>query len=243
MAITNALSASSVDPSVMAKGIVDAERVPTIKRLDAKQADYSVKLSSLEQYKSYVADMQSKIPKFTDTSSVEDKIKSVQTFVDSYNKGIAGINTMSAYNPTTRTGGPLQGEGVTRSSTNQIKRETQFSEFGINVQRDGTLKIDDTKLKQTLNNTDATAKFTTSLKEFDSTLTSVLKDKGSLANKITSTTNSMNSIIAEKTKVNDRLATKEEQYYKQFTALNNLMNNFQATSNMLTQQFASLSKS
>ena len=87
-------------------------------------------------------------------------VKSAITqFVASYNAYIGTVNQLTAYNPSTRVAGELNGDGVTRSITSNIQRIlgnpvagansniTILAEIGITTDpEDGRFKIDDSVL-------------------------------------------------------------------------------------------------
>jgi flagellar hook-associated protein 2 len=232
---------SGIDPSALAKSVADAERIPTIKRLDARQADYTVELSALGQYRSYLSDMKSKVPSWTDSTTAEDQTKSVEAFVAAYNKDIVGIAGLSSYNSSTKISGALQGDSLIRRTTNQVRQLAQFSEFGVSTQRDGTLSIDSTKLTAALASADSRDALANKFKDFSTAIDGMVKDRSALSTKINGVNSSIAAIDQEKAKVNERILRKENQYFEQFTKLNNLAASFQSTSQFLTQQFKSLS--
>lgn len=91
-----------------------------------------------------------------DTAAIET---SVNTFVKSYNELQGTIKNLTAYNPTTKIGGPLLGDATTRSIEAELRRtfSTQpeglteglvnLTQIGLTFQKDGTLGLDSSKLK------------------------------------------------------------------------------------------------
>lgn len=106
-----------------------------------------------------------------DTSSVQSAISGV---VNSYNTLSKAISSLTAYDPTTKTGGPLIGDSAAETIqyqirqllTNPIKGSsgtiTTLGQVGITFQDDGTLSLDSTKLSDAITNhfSDLTSLFT-----------------------------------------------------------------------------------
>jgi flagellar hook-associated protein 2 len=92
-----------------------------------------------------------------DTNAVE---KNVNAFVKSYNDLTATLKSLTAYNPTTKTGGPLVGDSTVRTVQTALQKMfssppaglegplTQLSQIGVSFQKDGTLAVDSTKLQK-----------------------------------------------------------------------------------------------
>lgn len=84
---------------------------------------------------------------------------SVGAFVKAYNDLNTQINSLSGYNPDTKSGGPLLGDSTIRNLQASIRRQlsgsitglegtslTNLSQIGISFQKDGTLTLDNSKL-------------------------------------------------------------------------------------------------
>jgi flagellar hook-associated protein 2 len=96
-----------------------------------------------------------------DTGSVKN---SINAFVKAYNDLNSTISKMTAYNADTKTGGPLQGDSSVRSIQTQLRRQlsttveglggdmTNLSEVGISFDKDGSLKVDSSKLSDAMTN-------------------------------------------------------------------------------------------
>jgi len=95
------------------------------------------------------------------TNSVQT---SVQGFVKAYNDLSATLKKMTAYDPATKKGGPLQGDATVQGIQNRLRSLlnttitglggslTSLSQFGISFQIDGSLALDSTKLTTALTN-------------------------------------------------------------------------------------------
>lgn len=93
-----------------------------------------------------------------------DKIKtSVNAFVKAFNDLNTTIRSLTKYDEGSKTGGPLLGDGTTRSITTQIRNVltgaigssgtlTTLSQIGVSFQRDGTLAVDSAKLDASITN-------------------------------------------------------------------------------------------
>lgn len=203
----------------------------------------------------------------SDTGSLSTLL---QSFVSSYNSLQSGISSMTAYNATTKTGGPLQGDATVRSIQTQLRGMlgqkfgatgnsiSTLSDLGISFQKDGTLKLDSTKLSSAVSNHldevksflgsyDKTANTTTpdSAKtglsyKLDQLTASMLGTSGLIQNKIDGLNRSVKTIDAQITREQTRLSQVEALYRKQFTALDTSIASMKSLSNSLTSQLASL---
>ncbi|MQA42581.1 flagellar filament capping protein FliD [Rugamonas aquatica] len=95
-----------------------------------------------------------------DTSSLTS---SVNSFVKAYNDLSGQITALGAYNPDTKTGGPLLGDSTLRNLQASIRRQlsssitglqgtslTNLSQIGISFQKDGSLTLDSSKLQKAI---------------------------------------------------------------------------------------------
>ncbi len=91
----------------------------------------------------------------TDASSIKE---AVSGFVEAFNSLNKTIRDLTAYDPTTKRAGALQGDSSALSALSQIRRtlaqslsgsmeRTSLSQIGVTFQRDGTLSLDDKKLE------------------------------------------------------------------------------------------------
>lgn len=88
---------------------------------------------------------------------------SVSAFVKAYNDLNTTVRKLTSYDDTSKTGGPLLGDGTTNSIVSQVRNIitgaigssgtlTTLSSVGVAFQRDGTLALDSTKLEDGINN-------------------------------------------------------------------------------------------
>lgn len=86
----------------------------------------------------------------------------ITAFVTAYNSVNSTISSVTAYNPSTKTGGALLGNATVQSVQNQIRNVmtnsvaglggglTNLAQLGITFQKDGSLAVDSTKLQAAL---------------------------------------------------------------------------------------------
>lgn len=116
-----------------------------------------------------------------DAASVQS---SVQNFVSAYNTMHGALNSLTAYDSTTKTGGPLVGDYTAMSVETKLSGIlvaavpglsstagiTTLAQLGISLNKDGTLSLDNTKLQSAIssNLSDVAAMFATVGKATDS---------------------------------------------------------------------------
>lgn len=183
------------------------------------------------------------------TSSITSALNA---FVTAYNSAASSMKSMGAYNATTKVAGALQGDAVLRSAQAQVSRlvtakygsgDVQtLSDLGISLQKDGTLKLDSTKLNKAIEAdfsavTDMVAAVGTG---FKTGLNSLIDSTGS----VTSASESANRMVKELQKrqaaMQDRLDKIEERYIKQFSALDTMIAGFNQTSSSLASMLSAL---
>ncbi|WP_026223852.1 flagellar filament capping protein FliD [Methylosarcina fibrata] len=190
-----------------------------------------------------------------DTETVKT---SIDNFVKAFNDLKQTISNMTAYDPTTKTGGPLVGDAGARSVLNQIRGVltgsvadagslSLLSDIGVSFQKDGTLSLDNSKLQKAIDgNFPDVAKLFTSTNGFATQLNSLTGDMLATDGLITSRTDGLNNSIQNLKKREDnmqaRLDSIEERYRAQFIALDQALSSMQNTSAYLTQQLSALAK-
>lgn len=193
-----------------------------------------------------------------DASGVTAKL---EAFVKSYNDLISNVKSMTAYNPTTKTGGTLTGDSTVRSTINQVRDVFSSSvteatgvyktlaDIGISMQRDGTLKLDTTKLQTALAaDTDGVASVfaagTTGVAQrLDKVLTNILGSDGPLASRTDSLNRQIKDISGQRDALDLRMTALEKRYLTQFSAMDQLVSQLNNTGSYLTSQLAGLSSS
>jgi flagellar hook-associated protein 2 len=117
-----------------------------------------------------------------------------------------------------------------------------LSDIGVSIERDGTLKLDTTKLNKA---TTADYAGVTSLvsiigSEFKSKMEGLVGTSGNIAAATESANRTIRSLSSRELALQDRLVQIEARYRKQFSSLDNLIASMNKTSSYLTQQLASL---
>lgn len=185
----------------------------------------------------------------------------IESFVKAYNSAVDYLKSSSAYNSTTRTGGPLNAEGTVRSIRSELSALAStmvsgitggvdtLSSIGITMQVSGSLSIDSTKLQAALADPgkDLTALFgQTSVGnegialKFKNSVTSILAADGLLAGR----TDGISTAIKDIGTARDSLLTKldkiEARYRAKFAALDGLAASMSRTSQYLSSQIAAM---
>ncbi len=181
----------------------------------------------------------------------------VRDFVDSYNALISNFDSLSNYDAESNLGGPLLGDATVRGIRDQIRRELSvgvtdpaalfgdLSDLGVETQLDGTLKINDERLSEVLEQDfgrfgeifSASDGFAVRL--FDLT-DGFLKSDGILDARTQGLESQIEGLNEERVSLNERLASLETRLLRQFNALDSLLAQLNSTSNFLTQQLANL---
>ncbi|WP_019141157.1 flagellar filament capping protein FliD [Noviherbaspirillum massiliense] len=190
-----------------------------------------------------------------DTATVKS---SIESFVKAYNDLSGKIKTMTAYDPTTKTGGALQGDSGAKSVLTQIRGALGeavddagslrlLSDIGVTFQKDGTLAIDDKKLQKAMDGKfDDIAKLFSSSTGYATRLIKLADDMLGEKGIITTRTDGLNASIKNLTDREDdmqaRLDAVEKRYRAQFTALDAALASMQNTSAYLSQQLAAIAK-
>ena len=189
-----------------------------------------------------------------DTAAVK---KSIEGFVSSYNTLITTLNDLTAYNPEANTAGLLQGDSATRTVANRIRQEMgtivgglgveldSLAELGITTIDKGKLKIDAAKLNSVLDTDFANiAGVFTGEKGYATRLNTVIGNitagGGILANRTDGLKKQVERIADQRVALNIRVAAIEARYKAQFSALDTLLGQLNATGTFLTQQLDNL---
>lgn len=160
---------------------------------------------------------------------------------------------LGAYNAETKVAGALQGDGTLRGAQNQVRNLLQskaggssvyqtLSNIGVSIEKDGTLKLDSTKLNKAIESDYAGV--TNLVSSVGTTFKTSLESLVGTSGNITAATDSANRMIKDLGKrqsaLADRLTQVEARYRKQFSSLDTLIAGMNKTSSYLNQQLASL---
>lgn len=192
--------------------------------------------------------------------------KAVQGFVDAYNGLSTLLSTDLKYDSSTKVAGPLQADSAAVSLQRQLRNIvggsssasstfTTLSQVGLEVQTDGTLKLNSTKLTNALTSnpselkklftnvdmaTPANNGIANRLRSFGDT---VLGTSGLLTSRIAGLNTKLTSNQTDQDKLNNRLDATKARLQAQYTALDAKMASIGTLSTYITQQIANWNKS
>jgi flagellar hook-associated protein 2 len=166
------------------------------------------------------------------------------------------MSSLSSYNAQTKQAGQLFGDATLRGVQNQIRQVlanpvqgvtgvSTLAEIGIKTNKSGMLELDSTKLDSVIaSNFEAVSQLFASgnglATRFDNVLTNYLSFDGALSSRVDGVNKQIGDINDQRDKLNLRLTAIEARYRKQFTAMDALLGQLQATGSYLTQQLANL---
>lgn len=203
------------------------------------------------------------------TVSVTRNTDSVKTqitnFVASYNALSSFLSSATQYDASTKKSALLQGDATTTGLQNQLrsmisqsgKASTAFgslSDLGLEFQKDGRLKINDTKLSAGLAKLPELTKAMSNVdladpsnngfaKKLTSWADGLLSTDGTLPGKTKSIQSQINANTKDQAKLSDRISGIEARIRAQYTALDTTMANANALSKYVTQQITTWNKS
>ncbi len=195
-----------------------------------------------------------------DTETIK---KSLTTFADSYNSLVKLMREQTAYDATTKTAGVLQGDRMAVGLLNKMRSLvggssgagttfTRLADVGLEPQRDGTLKVDNTKLDSALGRLDdlktffsrdeegtASDGFGTMLRQFADLQ---MGSDGPLTTRTDSMRERIDGLKQRSTAMEDRLTQTEKRLRAQYTKLDSNMAALNGLQSYITQQVANWNK-
>jgi len=188
-----------------------------------------------------------------DKASIRTNVKNL---VESYNALSNALKEMTKYDPATKTAGSLQGDGTAVGLQAALRRMMsglgppessfkRFSDIGVEFQADGTLKVNDTKLNQALDNLDELKTFFTAagadgangmavrLKNFTQ---GMLDAGGTLNTKNQSLQSAIDRNNKEQDRVTDRTERMEARLLAQYSRLDAQLGKLTALNDYVAQQ-------
>jgi len=188
------------------------------------------------------------------TQDVSSISASIQDLVNALNTSIDNLNSLTAFNTTTETGGTLSGESTVRSLAAALRTAlyptdgTSMAKVGIQIDRDGhfTFDADAFATAYAADPAGTQAMFTTSGNGFASRVAKVATTASdAYTGTLTSAINSHNDSIS---RLNDsidawdiRLDLQRTSLTAQFTAMETAMSTLQSQSSWLSSQISQLS--
>lgn len=177
----------------------------------------------------------------------------INAFIKAYNDATKSMKDLGLYNTESKQAGALQGDATLRSAQTQVRSLTQskaggssayqmLSDIGVAVQKDGTLKLDTTKLNKAIETDfEGVGKLVSSVgTAFKTSLEGLVGTTGNIAAATDSTNATIKNLVKSQAALSERLTKIEARYRKQFTALDTLLSSMNKTSSFLTQQLANL---
>lgn len=185
---------------------------------------------------------------------------SVKELVDAVNASLAQMDKLTAYDPVTKTSGPLAGESTLRGVANQLLNSiypsdgSSMAEFGIQVDRYGRIVFDQAAFTERYAEDPGTtaAAFTNAsgggVAGFASRLATVTdnasnKYTGTVTSRITGQSTQITRINASIEDWDRRLALRRDTLTRQFTALETALSRMNSQSSWLSNQLSSLETS
>ncbi len=196
-----------------------------------------------------------------DTATAKTALKNL---VESYNALSGALTTMTAYDKDTKAAGTLQGDSTAVNLQSALRRLlsgpggeggefTSLSQMGIAFQKDGTLKIDDTKLDKALKDPESMSKFFTTdvadasqdgfavrLKDFTS---GMLATGGTFSTKDETLKNALKRNTADQERQTARVTAYEARVRAQYSRLDTQMASLKALDTYVAQQVTTWNKS
>lgn len=175
--------------------------------------------------------------------------------VNTYNSFVGIYQNLTKYDATSGTAGAMIGDATLNGINSTLSRlvggtanGSSLSSLGISLQVDGTLKLDNDKLKTALADGGKQAAslfggsdgFATKL---NTQLDQWVGSNGVLASRTDSISQQLTALKAQQSTLDTRMQDLTARYQAQFTALDTLMSKLNSTSSYLQQQFDALTNS
>jgi flagellar hook-associated protein 2 len=191
-----------------------------------------------------------------DTSAVANRIS---TFVQQFNSLASTMGGLRSYEPSTKVAGPLLGDAMLRGIEGDIRSRLtdrvgglsgnyqSLASIGITTNKNGTLALDDVKLKAALAaDYDGVAAIFGSADGVATKLKAAVDGRLTAGAELDVRSKRLNeqSVTLQKqtAELETRMASVQQRYLKQFNSLDSLLSQLQNTSSFLTQQLANISK-
>lgn len=183
--------------------------------------------------------------------------KNVTAFVEGYNKLVSALRSLTKFDADKNEAGPLNGDATVRNISSQLQRELglrapgaaagfqTLAEIGITTERDGTLKVDSSKLDKAFDHDyDQIGQLFAGENglavRLDGMFKELLDSDGALEARISGMQDRSKDIAKDRERLELRLEQTERRYRAQFTALDMLLAQLQSSSDFLSQQLKNL---
>lgn len=197
----------------------------------------------------------------SDRSAVSAAIK---TFADAYNELTRFLSEQTRFDAGSNTGGPLQGDsavtglqsrlrGPLNASSGASQVFARLSDAGVELQRDGTLKINQSKLdgatdkleelqKAFTNNDVANPANNGFARRYAELATQVLAVDGSLSTRTAGLRKLIDKNTDSQTRLNDRVERFQQRLVQQYTAMDATVARLNSLQSYVSQQIAALNR-
>ncbi|HEY7097321.1 MAG TPA: flagellar filament capping protein FliD [Terriglobales bacterium] len=189
---------------------------------------------------------------------IEQAKNAVNAFASAYNAVISAINAQYAVDPNTNTAGALASDDTLRSIQSTILSNVTYSikgnngitglaSIGVNMNDDGTLEVDDSKLSDILNNHFVDfqnffqAADTGYANQFSSALQSLTDSTdGMISLDLTGMKNTQAMLQQQITDLEDRLAVQQVQLIDEYSRIDTALRTYPTLLQQVTSQLASI---
>lgn len=189
-----------------------------------------------------------------DTTATVSRVKA---FVDGFNALAKQISSLRSFEPTTKKAGPLLGDAMLRTIEGELRGKISdpvagtsgayqtLASVGITTEKDGTLKLDSTKLTKAMNeNFEGVAKLFGSENGVAARLANALTPRLANDAELDVRTKRLNQksldIQKEQAALDARMVKVEARYRAQFIALDSMLAKMSSTSSYLSQQLSQI---
>ncbi|PRY64250.1 flagellar hook-associated protein 2 [Vreelandella songnenensis] len=181
--------------------------------------------------------------------------EAINAFVSNYNEMKSTVGRMTQFNGAGETSGELVGDRTVRTIENRLRQDitgnfgtgdiTRLSQMGIDIDKQGRLKVDEAKLDEAIaNNSEGLAAFFAGdTKEgglagrMSATLKEITADEGIIKSSIGSAELRIDSLDQRKLRMEASIERSTERYRKQFAVLDGMIAQMNSMSSYLGQQF------
>jgi flagellar hook-associated protein 2 len=194
------------------------------------------------------------------STNVDSARSAVNRFVSAYNDFAKVVGGQTSYDASTKKAGQFQGDATTVGLLNQVRSYIaqsstasstfgSFSSIGLELQKDGSIKVNSSKLESALNNFpelskalgDAGSGATSSIglaKRMGAYTDGLLAATGTFPSRTKSLQASIAANTKDQQRLSDRIADTEKRLRAQYTALDTTMSKYNALNKYVTQQFS-----
>ena len=183
----------------------------------------------------------------------------IQRFVDAFNTLVTSLAQFTRFDQATQTAGPLQGDSTAVGMLNTLRRMvgstgpdnnmfSRMSDVGLELQRNGTLSINNSRLGAALENMNELREFfsatsadpTTSglARRFSDYAFGALATQGPVGQRTNALQRSVERNNQAIDRLNDRLQRTEARLFKTYSALDTQIANLNSLNQFVTQQIA-----